>query len=101
MMDSPGQRSIYEVNFAWSDNGRFYYQVATIGHAERSFIVWIQVSESAAEHRDAISKYQRAIEKWCRLNLEHLPAHGETKQVSLEGIPLRHVEGPGARDADY
>jgi hypothetical protein len=83
----------FSVQFAWSENGRYFYEVTIIGEVDKTFIVCLDGVQEAhwgrcvgSNGRESIGTCQNAIEEWCRRNSDHLPSEHETRQINLGGI---------------
>lgn len=90
----PMNMDAFAVQFAWSEHGRYFYQVAVIGEFGRTFIVCLDGVQEArwgrcvgSNGRESIGTCRKAIEEWCRHNADKLPADRETRHINLEGIP--------------
>jgi hypothetical protein len=90
--EKPGEDE-FSVQFAWAENGRYFYEVTIIGKNEKTFIVCLDGVQEArwgrcvgSNGRETIGTCQRPIEHWCRENSANLPFDRETRQISLEGI---------------
>jgi hypothetical protein len=88
------QPTLFSVRFVWAEHNRYFYDVVMICAENKAFIVSIDGLQEASwgtpvptNGREIVGTCQSAIEKWCRLNLDQLPASGETKQIFLDGIP--------------
>ena len=86
--------ALFSIQFAWSENHRFFYKVSLIGGPNQTFTVWIDGVQEAkwgtrvpTNGRETIGTCHSSVEKWCRMNFDSLPENGETKQIFLDEIP--------------
>ncbi len=89
----PANDDAFSVQFAWSENGRYFYEVTLIGKITRTFTICLDGVQEAhwgkcvgSNGRESIGTCQDAVQEWCRLNSNQLPSDRETRQINLEGI---------------
>lgn len=82
MEKTPGL--IISVQPMWSELDNFYYAVTVKGEHEKGFMILVRGCSRTSQNFWGATR--SAVETWCRLNVNELPAAGATKEFEWERL---------------